>query len=160
MTMVTTSPAKTRFFEGGNTATLIVVPIALGAALIFYPKIVTWIAPLQIQSADVYSYVFNLFAIEFGALVGLFALFACKPTPFLERIKNTQTFASIVANTRITMFIATVAIAATFVLGILRIEPEQQLTLHSIIFALWCALSVAVTLVYARTIRLILTALA
>jgi hypothetical protein len=159
MSTTTSSPGRMRFFEGGNTATVISVPCVFLGALIFYPKVVTWVRPLDIQAADVYSYVFNLFAIEFGALIGLFALFTCKPTAFLERIKNTQTFASIVANTRITMTVATIAIFATFILGILRINPEQQLTIHSVVFVAWIALSVAATLVYVRTIRLILTAL-
>ena len=31
-------------------------------------------------------------AIELGAMLALFALFACRPTPFLERMKNTCVF--------------------------------------------------------------------
>ena len=81
MTMATSSPGKTRFFEGGNNATLVAAPIALGVALIFYHKLVVWVAPLQIQTADVYSYVFNLFAIEFGALVGTLCSYRLQAYP-------------------------------------------------------------------------------
>jgi hypothetical protein len=151
---------SSRFFEGGNGLAAIGVPVLALLALIFYNKVSGYVGDLGIKIEDVYAYVFNLFAVEFGALVGLFGLLACKPTPFLERIKNTHAFASIMMTTKITMGIATFAIAATFVLGLLRIEPEHTLTLHSVIFLLWVAVAVATTCFYARTVRLIFSALA
>jgi hypothetical protein len=158
--MTTDSKAHSRFLEDGNGFAAIGVPVLAALSLVFYSKVSGYVANLGIKIEDVYAYVFNLFAIEFGALVGLFGLLACKPTPFLERIKNTQTFASIMMTTKITMGIATFAIASTFVLGLLRIEPEHTLTLHSVIFLLWVAVAAAATCFYARTVRLIFSALA
>jgi hypothetical protein len=152
--------ATSRFFEGGSGLAAIGVPVLGLLSLVFYGKVSGYVASLGIKIEDVYSYVFNLFAIEFGALVGLFGLFACKPTPFLERIKNTHAFASIMMTTKITMGIATFAIAATFVLGLLRIEPEHTLTLSSIVFLIWVAVATAATCFYARTVGLIFSALA
>jgi hypothetical protein len=158
--MVTDTKASSRFFEGGNGLAMIGVPVFVVLSLVFYHRVSVHVAGLGIKIEDVYSYVFNLFAIEFGTVVGLFALLACKPTPFLERIKNTQTFASIMMTTKITMGIATLAIAATFVLGLLRLEPQDTLTAPSIIFLLWVAIAAAATCFYARTVRLIFSALA
>lgn len=158
--MVTDTKASSRFFEGGNGLAMVGVPVLAVLSLVFYHRVSGYVAGLGIKIEDVYSYVFNLFAIEFGTLVGLFALLACKPTPFLERIKNTQTFASIMITTKITMGIATFAIAATFILGLLRLEPETALTAPSIVFLLWVAVATATTCFYARTVRLIFAALA
>jgi hypothetical protein len=158
--MTTETKASSRFFEGGNGLAAIGVPVLVVLSLVFYSRVSGYVANLGIKVEDVYAYVFNLFAIEFGALVGLFGLFACKPTPFLERIKNTHAFASIMLTTKITMGIATFAIASTFVLGLLRIEPEHTLTLPSVVFLLWVAVAVAATCFYARTVRLIFSALA
>jgi hypothetical protein len=152
--------ANSRFFEGGNAVATFVAPILFVLSLVFYHRVSGYVAALGIKIEDVYTYVFNLFAIEFGALVGLFGLLACKPTPFLERIKNTQTFASIMMTTKITMGVATFAIAVTLVLGLLRLEPEHSLTLPSIVFLLWVAVAVTATCFYARTVRLIFSALA
>ena len=158
--MNTVAQSRTRFMEGGNVATAIFGPLMFALSLYFYSGLVTKIAPLGIKIEDVYGYTFNLFAIELGALLALFALFACKPTPFLERIKNTSTFASIVANTNITLVAACVALIATFILGLLRLEPNSTITSHTVIFVGWCWLALSTTLVYVRTVRLILTALA
>jgi hypothetical protein len=160
MSDVTETKPTSRFFEGGNGVAAVGVPVLMVLALVFYGKVSAYVGGLGIKIEDVYSYVFNLFAIEFGALVGLFGLFACKPTPFLERIKNTHAFASIMMTTKITMGIATFAIAATFVLGLLRIEPEHALTLPSIVFLIWVGIAAAATCFYARTVGLIFSALA
>jgi hypothetical protein len=96
---------------------------------------------LQIRIEDVYTYIFNLFAIEIGALLALFALFACRPTKFLERIKNTATFASIVANTNITMMLTVVALIVTLTLGLVRLEPDEHVTIRSAVFVGWCLVS-------------------
>jgi hypothetical protein len=151
---------KTRFFEGGNVATVILLPVLFILSLVFYPSLEHTIQPLQIKVEDLYTYIFNLFAIELGALLALFALFACKPTPFLERIKNTATFASIVANTKITMLLVVIALVVTLALGLVRFEPDEQITIHSLVFLGWCWLVMATTAIYVRTVRLIFTALA
>src|SRR5260221_14736565 len=101
--MTRETKASRRFFEGGNGIAAIGVPVLVVLSLVFYSRVSGYVANLGIKVEDVYAYVFNLFAIEFGALVGLFGLFACKPTPFLERIKNTHAFASIMLTTKITM---------------------------------------------------------
>jgi hypothetical protein len=158
--MATATKAKSRFFEGGNSIAVIAIPILFILCVAFYRRIGAFFSDFNIRIEDVYLYVFSIFAIEYGALLALFALFACKPTPFLERIKNTQTFASIMTTTKITMAVATAVIAVTFVFGIIRLEPERALTLHSILFLAWAALAAVATCFYARTVRLIFTALA
>jgi hypothetical protein len=158
--MTTDSKASSRFFEGSNGVALIGALILAVLSLVFYHRVSAYVAPLGIKVEDVYSYVFNLFAIEFGALVGLFGLLVCKPTPFLERMKNTLTFAALLKMTKTTMVITTFTIAATFVLGLLRIEPEHTLTISSIVFLLWVAVATTATCFYARTVALIFTALA
>lgn len=159
MSDVTTEKARSRFFEGGSGVAVVVVPVAGILCAIFYKTVAAKVAPLEIKIEDVYTYVFNLFAIEFGALLALFALFVCRPTPFLERIKSTNAFASIVASTKITMIVVTAAIAITFVFGILRLEPEKTLTLHSVLFLIWATFATITTAFYARTVRLIFLAL-
>jgi hypothetical protein len=158
--MNTVVQSKPRFMEGGNVVTAIFGPVMFALSLYFYSDLVRKIAPLEIKIEDVYGYTFNLFAIELGALLALFALFACKPTPFLERIKNTATFAAIVSNTNITLVAACVTLFATFILGLLRFEPNSIITSHTVIFVGWCWLALSTTLIYVRTVRLILTALA
>jgi hypothetical protein len=158
--MATEVTGKSRFFEGGNGVAIIAIPIALLLCLIFYGKVSAFISPLNIKVDDLYKYVFDIFAIEFGALLALFALLACKPTPFLERIKNTQTFAAIMTTTKITMTISTVVIIVTFAFGISHLEPESTLTLRSVLFLMWSALAASTTCFYASTVRLIFTALA
>jgi hypothetical protein len=161
MTEVATSNReKSRFLEGGNGLALITIPAGVIICAIFYSKIGPIIANFNIKIEDVYSYVFNLFAIEFAALLALFSLLACKPTPFLERIKNTHAFASILHTTRITMYVATFALAVTFVFGIIRLEPEGALTWPSILFLGWAGVAAATTAFFVRTVRLIFTALA
>jgi len=135
------------------------VPLGTIATLIFYGRIAAVVSTWHVELVDVYAYTFNLFAIEFGALVGLFALFICRPTPFLERIRSTVVFTAILANVQITMVIATVAIIATFIFGLLRVEPGVVLTVKSAAFVIWCAIAILATCVYARTIKLIMTAL-
>jgi hypothetical protein len=159
-TLTSVAHPRVRFFEGGNVATMIAAPILFVATLYFYKKLVSVITPLDVKMEDVYTYAFNLFAIEIGALLALFALFACRPTPFLERIKNTTTFSAIVSNTNITLVMAIVALIATLLLGLVRFEPEKTITLHSVIFVGWFWLIMSTSSIYVRTIRLIMTALA
>jgi hypothetical protein len=151
---------RARFLEGGNVATIVAAPIMFAGTLYFYKSLAEVIAPLQINMEDVYTYAFNLYAIEIGALLALFALFACKPTAFLERIKNTATFAAITANTNITLVMAILALVATLLLGLVRFAPDKTITLHSVVFVAWFWLIMTTTSVYVRTIRLVLTALA
>jgi hypothetical protein len=158
--MAAATKAKSRFLEGGNGIAVIAIPVLFILCVVFYRKVGAFFSDFNIKIEDVYLYVFSIFAIEYGALLALFALFTCRPTPFLERIKNTQTFASILMTTKITMAVATVVIAVTFIFGIIRLEPERALTLHSILFLAWVALAAATTCFYARTIRLIFAALA
>jgi hypothetical protein len=150
---------KSHFFEGGNLVTVIGVPILVGCTLYFYQKIGCYIRPYEISVPDVYSYIFNLFAIELGALLTLFALFACKPTPFLERMKNTASFRAIIANVNVTLAISIFALAMTFVFGLLKIQPDVKLTPNSYLYLSWCAVVVTTCCIYARTVRLILTTL-
>jgi hypothetical protein len=155
-----TAVGRTKFFEGSNLGAIFVVPVLLAVSMYFYAKIAAHVQPLGIKIEDVYSYTFNLFAIELGALLTLFALFACRPTPFLERIKNTTIFSSIMANTNIALLIAVAALIFTVVLGLLHLEPDATLTKHSVLFLCWFWTVVATTLVYVRTVRLIMIALA
>ena len=159
MSEVATDRPKSHFFEGGNGIALAVGPVAAVLCAIFYKVVSAKVAPLGIKIEDVYSYVFNLFAIEFGGLLALFALFVCRPTPFLERMKTTNTFAAIIANTKITMTVVTIAIAATFILGILRLAPETVMTLRSALFLVWAAFAFITTVFYGRTVRLIFLSL-
>jgi len=152
--------ARTRFFEGGNVATVIAVPFLLVGSMYFYAHIADSVRPLEIKIEDAYTYIFNLFAIELGAILALFALFACRPTPFLERIKNTGTFAAIVANTNITLVVAVVTLLFTLALGLVRFEPDAILTVKSFVFLCWFWLVIGTSAIYVRTIRLILLALA
>lgn len=158
--MISISWKKVRFFEGSNTVTAVAAPIFFALSLVFYRKIASYVSPLGIRIEDVYEYIFNLFAVELGALLALFALFACKPTPFLERIKNTVTFSAIVANTNIALVVAIIALLFTFALGLLRLEPSVELTRNSYVFLIWFWIVIATTAVYIRTVRLMLTALA
>jgi hypothetical protein len=151
---------RLRFLEGGTVATIVAAPIMFAGTLYFYRSIAGVIAPLEIKMEDVYTYAFNLYAIEIGALLALFALFACKPTAFLERIKNTATFAAITTNTNITLVMAIVALLATLLLGLVRFEPDNTITLHSVVFVAWFWLIMTTTSVYVRTVRLVMTALA
>lgn len=160
MTDIASTKPKTRFFEGGNVVAVIVIPACVLLCVLFYSKVGAFIASFQIKIEDVYLYVFSLFAVEFGALLALFALFVCKPTAFLERIKGTHVFMSIVATTKITMSVVTVAIVVTFLFGIIRLEPEHSLTLHSWLFLAWATLAAAATAFYARTVGLIFAAVA
>src|SRR6185369_5722451 len=93
MSDIATHKPKNGFFEGGNRIALVAIPITAILCAIFYNRIAPEIASIDVKVEDVYTYVFSLFAIEFGALLALFALFVCRPTPFLERMKATHTFA-------------------------------------------------------------------
>jgi hypothetical protein len=150
---------KSKFFEGSNLGTVLFVPILLALSMYFYGKVAAAVEPLGIKIEDVYTYIFNLFAIELGALLALFALFACRPTPFLERIKNTTTFAAIVSNTNIALLVAVVSLVFTLVLGLLRLEPDPTLTRNSVVFLCWFWAVVATTTIYVRTVRLMMMAL-
>jgi hypothetical protein len=156
---MTTVARRTRFFEGSNFGTVLFVPILLALSMYFYAKIVALVQPLGIKIEDVYTYMFNLFAIELGAMLALFALFACRPTPFLERIKNTTIFSSIVSNTNIALLVAVAALVFTLILGLLRLEPDPTLTRNSIVFLCWFWAVVATTTIYVRTVRLMMMAL-
>jgi hypothetical protein len=159
MSDVATEKVRARFFEGGSGVAVAVIPVVAILCAVFYQWIVAKIAPFDVKIEDVYTYVFNLFAIEFAALLGLFALFVCRPTPFLERMRNTHAFASIIASTKITMGVVTAAIAVTFVFGILRIAPDKTLTVHSALFLVWAAFASITTAFYGRTVRLIFLSL-
>ena len=159
MSDVTTERVRARFFEGGSGVAIVVIPVVAILCAIFYQWIVAKLAPFDIKVEDVYTYVFNLFAIEFAALLSLFALFVCRPTSFLERMKNTHAFASIIASTKITMGVVTAAIAITFVFGILRVAPDKTLTIHSVFFLIWAAFASITTAFYGRTVRLIFLSL-
>jgi hypothetical protein len=151
---------RTRFFEGSNLGTVLLVPILLVLSMYFYGRIVAHVQPLGIKIEDVYTYIFNLFAIELGAMLALFALFACRPTPFLERMKNTTVFSSIVSNTNIALIVAITALVFTLILGLLRLEPDPTLTRNSVIFLCWFWVVMATTTIYVRTVRLMMIALA
>jgi hypothetical protein len=155
MSDVAESKAKYRFIEGGNVAALVAIIIALGLCLLFYNKVGGYVSGWDIKIEDVYSYVFNLFAIEFGSLLALFALFVCRPTAFLERMKSTHAFSAIMSATKITMIVMAIVIGATFAFGLIRLQPNATLTLHSGMFLAWAAVSVAATCFYGRTVRLI-----
>ncbi len=144
-----------RFVEGGNTVALIVITVALILCVIFYSKVSGRLSGLGIKVEDVYSYVFNLFAIEFGALLALFSLFACRPTPFLERMKSTHAFTAVMVATKITMAVVTLSIAITFIFGMIRLQPDTTFTWPSVLFMAWAAVSAAATCFFARTVRLI-----
>jgi hypothetical protein len=156
---MTAVAGRTRFFEGGNLGTVLLVPILLVLSMYFYARIVAVVRPLDIRIEDVYGYVFNLFAVELAAMLALFALFACRPTPFLERMKNTATFSSILSNTKIALLVAVGALVFTLFLGLLRLEPAITLTRSSIIFLCWFWFITATTTIYVRTIRLMMMAL-
>lgn len=158
--MSVTARPRSRFVEGSNVVTLTAVPLLLLASMYFYADIVAYVRPLEIKIEDVYTYIFNLFAIELGALLALFALFACRPTPFLERMKNTATFSAIVANTNITLAVAVGTLIFTLFLGLVRFEPDVDLTRRSVLFLVWFWTVLSTTSVYVRTVRLIMMALA
>jgi hypothetical protein len=155
MTDVANDKPRYRFIEGGNTIALIVISVALIICVLFYNQLSGRLSGLDIKFEDVYSYVFYLFAIEFGALLALFALFACRPTPFLERMKSTHAFGAIMVATKITMAVLAFSIAVTFVFGVVRLQPGTTLTLNSVLFLVWSAISAAATCFFARTVRLI-----
>jgi hypothetical protein len=155
MTEAVNEKPRYRFVEGGNTIALIVITVALIVCVVFYSKVSERLSGLGIKVEDVYSYVFNLFAIEFGALLALFALFACRPTPFLERMKSTHAFAAVMAATRITMAVVACSIAITFIFGMVRLQPDMTLTWHSGLFLAWTVVSAAATCFFARTVQLI-----
>lgn len=157
--MTIAAKAKTRFFEGGNVTAFLVIPALFVGTVCFYGWVVAAVKPLQIDVADVYSYVFNLYAIELGSVLAIFALFACRPTPFLERIKSTATFSAIVANTNITLVLIVITLMATFALGVVKMWPHDTLDLNSIVFLGWCGLTIMTSAVCVRTVRLMLTAL-
>lgn len=157
--MTTQVEYRSHFFEGGNVATIFCVPAAVIGVVVFYSKVGAFVRPYEISVSDTYSYVFNLFAIEFGALLSLFGLFACRPTPFLERMKNTMAFRAIVSNTNITLVLSTISIALTFVFGLIKVQPEATLTGNSLFYIFWCGMCFATCCIYARTVRLIMTAL-
>lgn len=150
---------RTRFFEGSNLGVVVVIPVLFILSMYFYHRLGAAVQPLGIKIEDVYTYLFNLFAIELGALLALFALFACRPTPFLERIKNTTTFAAIVSNTNIALLVAVFALVFTLALGLLRLEPDVELTRNSVIFLTWFWVVTAATAIYVRTVRLMMMAL-
>jgi hypothetical protein len=155
MSDVTNGKIRYRFVEGGNTIALAAITIALILCVLFYSKVSGQLSALGIKIEDVYSYVFNLFAIGFGALLALFALFACRPTPFLERMKSTHAFIAIMSATKITMAVISLSIVVTFIFGIVRLEPDATLTWHSGLFLGWSAVSAAATCFFVRTVRLI-----
>lgn len=150
---------KVRFFEGSNLGIAFGTPVLFAASLWFYDKIVAFVRPMGIKIEDVYTYIFNLFAIEIGAMLAMFALFVCRPTPFLERIKNTNTFAAITSNTNISLVLTAIALGATLILGLLRVEPDQHITRNTVVFLIWFWGICLVTVVYVRTIRLTLMSL-
>jgi hypothetical protein len=156
----TNGRVRYRFVEGGNTIALAAITIALILCVLFYGTVSGRVSALGIKIEDVYSYVFNLFAIGFGSLLALFALFACRPTSFLERMKSTYAFAAIMSATKITMAVIAFSIAVTFVLGVLRLNPDTTLTWRSVLFLVWAAVSAAATCFFARTVRLIFLTLA
>ncbi len=160
--MVDTAPhvhGKSHFVEGGNVIVFVAVPVVTVLVLVFYGPIALVVAGLGIVYLEVYNSIFNLFAVEFGALIALFALFVCRPTPFLERMRNTHAFTAIVTNVKITIVVSVVCILATMILGLLHVEPGLGLSVRSVLFVVWAASSVAVTFIYGRTIRLIFLSL-
>ncbi len=152
--------SRSHVLEGGNRVAALAIPLALGMAITFYPSLAAVLSPYNIDVQVVFSYVFNLFALGLGALVSLFALLACKPTAFLERIKSTQTFAAVMSNVVVAMIIVAVVLGMTFVLGAFKLEPAPTLTGASLFFLAWSGLAIGATIVYVRTIRLIFIALA
>ena len=153
------SQAKSHFFEGANRIVVIGAPVGVLAIIVLYERVATLVAPLRINYLEIYNYVFNLFAIEFGALIALFALFVCRPTPFLERMRNTQAFAAIIFNVKTAIVLSAVCIFASMILALLRIEPTIVRSPESIAFVVWAAFALAVSVIYARTVRLIFTSL-
>lgn len=154
-----TVSASLKYFEGGNRLAVIAVPVFGIGLVIFYDQAATFVGKFGIDAQVVYSYVFNIFAIEFGALLSLFALLACRPTQYLERIRNTMAFRNLMSNIKITLSAFAVCIFYTFALGVLKLEPGKELDFPSMIFLAWFIMSALVTIFYARTIRLTFLAL-
>ena len=148
-----------KYLEGGNRLAAIVVPVFAAVLLVFYNQVANIVGQYSIDTQVLYSYVFNIFAIEFGALLSLFALLACRPTQYLERIRNTASSQILMWNMKITLTLFAVCISFTFALGGFKLEPEKWLVLRSVIFLVWLAVSALVTTFYVRTIRLTFLAL-
>jgi hypothetical protein len=157
--MLSVSSSTMRYIEGGNKAALLLLPIGFGACLVWYTKLAEAVSTYCIDVQSVYSYTFNIFAIELGALLALFALLASRPTEFLERIKNTSAFKQLVANVKLALWCMTICIIANFLLAILKVTPAQVLNVPSILFLLWIAFSLITTVIYGRIVRLIFMAL-
>src|SRR4051812_41993964 len=103
-----------RYWEGGNRIAVFFGAFGVVGTLLFYPKISNIVHRLHLDMDIIFSYALNLFAIEFGALVSLFALLACRPTEFLNRIRNTSAFQQLFQNTKITLVICALCIAGNF----------------------------------------------
>jgi|SRR5580704_7152672 hypothetical protein len=148
-----------RYWEGGNRVAIFASAVGVTGVMLFYRKVAAYLGVLNLDTGTIFEYTLNLFAIEFGALVSLFALLACRPTEFLNRIRNTKAFRQLFQNTKITLIICAVCIGGNFILGIAKVEPSKELTLGSGVFVIWAALCVVASICYTRTIRLIFLAM-
>jgi hypothetical protein len=134
-------------------------PVMVGVVLWRYHNVSAYVKPLNIDTDVMLSYTLNLFAIGLGALISLFALLASRPTDFLNRIRGTQTFRSLIDNIKITMLFCAVVILVNFIFGVLKLAPEAVLTLGTVIFVMWLALAAATGAFFINTVRLIFLAL-
>lgn len=148
-----------RYLEGGNRTSLIIAVLAAIPILLFYGKIASYISKFQIDTQLLYLYVFNLFAIELGALVPLYALLASRPTQFLDRIRGTKAFGLLISNLLITLSIASACVIYTMILAVVKLEPDCTLSVQSVLFLLWIMLCALMTAFYARSLRLTFLAL-
>jgi hypothetical protein len=159
MVMSATPFPLIRYFEGGNRWAFLATAVPTAFVFFYYKHIALFLAPHNIDTQNIYAYVFNLFAIELGALISLFALLACIPTEFLRRIRNTDAFVGLFRNIKVTLFLAVCVVLYTFVLGILKIEPSKTLTFPSIVFVAWGFCCALITQFYIRSLRLVFFAL-
>lgn len=157
--MITRNSHIWRYWEGSNSLVAVLVPVGTIVAVVKYSMVCRYVKPLAIDSDVLLSYTLNLFAIGLGALISLFALLASRPTEFLTRIRATDTFQRLISNIKITMTFCSLVILVNFIFGVLKLAPGVALTLPTIVFVLWCGLSVATAAFFLKTVRLIFLAL-
>ncbi len=138
----------TRRFIGGLSAI-----IAFAACIGFHRELTVQFESGAWNVSNFYSAVFGWASIQTGFLFAVYVYLATKTSPFMESVKETEAYRSMMAFTRATLWLVISVVLATVPLLVATPLPGDSISIVTVLIALWCGLVVYTFFRFLRIIR-------
>jgi hypothetical protein len=143
------------YVNGGNKVPMAIVPIGIGGCYFFYDRITPIFAKVDVDIPTLYSFAFNFFAIELGALVSVYTFLACRPTQSLQRIEKSRSFRDMLNAIAYTIGLTLFVAVFNFILAIFNVKPASDANFHSLLFLSWVWICIGLTGIYINIVSVV-----